>query len=401
MPHFPLPSNEDERLVALKSYNIFDTGEEQDYDALTSLASAICQIPIALITFIDENRQWFKSHHGTEHTENSRELSFCAHAIASTDDITIVEDAREDKRFVDNPMVTGPTKVTFYAGVPLVNDEGYALGTLCVIDQEVRSLSESQKTALKTLARQVVDKIELRRKVLTLEKSNQQLMNSNVLIQKFASMAAHDIKNPLSSILLTSQALKRRYEKSPDDKNVLLVDMNIEASKNLLQLVEEMLAYSKDPSLLLQKKQEFRVRNMLNKVLGMLTVPENVIITLPEDSQTMELSTIAFEQIFMNLLSNAIRYNDKDQGIIHIRFRSEQDHYHFEVEDNGIGIEPQHHEKIFESNFTLNTKDRNNKKGSGIGLSTVRDLILTLNGTISLRSTPGEGATFFLSFRKE
>jgi signal transduction histidine kinase len=396
----PFPENEAERLIALNSYNIFDTAEEKDFDAVASLASAICGVPIALITFIDEKRQWFKSHHGTEFTENLRELSFCTHVIASGDDIMIVPDANLEERFTDNPMVTGPTKVAFYAGVPLINEDGFALGTLCVIDQQAQTLSPGQEEALKTLGRQVVDKLELKRKVASLEKANQELMNSNVLIQKFASMAAHDIKNPLSSILLTSQALKIRHEKLQDEGCLRLVDLNITATKNLLELVEEMLAYSKNPSMLLGKKQTFDLNSLISKVISLLTIPENVEIILPEQKHKLSFSIIALEQVLINLISNAIRYTNKEKSVIKIRFEQDDDFYRMEIEDNGIGIAEQYHEKIFSNNFTLKITDRYNKKGSGIGLSTVKDLLNVLNGNIFIKSVPGEGTTFFIAIKK-
>ena len=396
----PLPENEADRLAALQSYNIFDTAEEKDFDQLTSLASAICGVPIALITFIDEKRQWFKSHWGTDITENLRALSFCTHAIASDDEIMIVSDARTDDRFADNPMVTGPTQVRFYAGVPLVNEDGYALGTLCVIDQQVQTLTPLQIEALKMLGKQVVDKLELKKKVLHLEKVNQELLNANVLIQKFASTAAHDIKNPLSSILLTSQALKIRHEKLQDEGCLRLVDLNITSTKNLIELVEEMLAYSKSPSLLLSKKQQFSLNRLINKVVSMLIVPANVDIILPEEEHSIYFSIVAFEQILLNLLSNAIRYTNKSQSIVIIRFEQDDDFYRLEIEDNGIGIAEQFHEKIFANNFTLKITDRYNEKGSGIGLSTVKNLLTVLNGSIYVKSVPGEGAAFFITIKK-
>lgn len=395
-----LRKDEDDRLAALQSYDIFDTGEEADFDALTSLASAICQIPIALITFIDDKRQWFKSHHGTDITENLRELSFCTHLINSGEDIMVVPDPIHDERFTNNPIVNGPAKIAFYAGVPLVNEDGYALGTLCVLDQETHTLSTQQIEALKTLAKQVVDKIELRRKVSTLEKTNQELLNSNVLIQKFASMAAHDIKNPLSTIMLTSQALKIRLEKLQDEGCQRLIDMNIASTKNLLGLVDEMLEYSKTPSLLIAKRQKVDLNSLLRKITDMLVVPENIDIILPKESSSIYISIIAFEQIMLNLISNAIRYNNKEQGYVKINFDQDEAFYRFEIEDNGIGIAEQYHEKIFGNNFTLKTTDRYNKKGSGIGLSTVKDLLSVLNGNISVRSTPGEGTTFFVMLKK-
>ena len=400
MPLFPLPANEEDRLAALKSYNVLDTAEETDFDELTSLASAICQTPVALITLIDNERQWFKSHKGTAITETPRELSFCAHAIASFDDIMVVSDATQDKRFADNILVTGETNVVFYAGVPLINEDGFALGTLCVIDHYKKILTSEQTMALKILAKQVVAKLELKKKISFLERANQDLRDANVFIQKFASMAAHDIKNPVSSILLTSQALKIRLQKLEDEGCTRLVDLNIASTKNLLVLLEEMLAYSRSPSLLLARKQQTGLNALLKKVMTLVNIPGNFTVQLPEENHQVNLSVVALEQIFINLISNAVRYNDKENGIIQIRFDHDDNYYRFEVEDNGIGIAEQYHEKIFNNNFTLKITDRYNNKGTGIGLSTVKELIKALKGTIYVKSAPGEGATFFITISK-
>ena len=176
MPDYPIPVNEEGRLKALASYNVFNTAKEKDFDALTALASAICDVPISLITFIDGERQVFKSHHGTDITETPRSIAFCAHTLVANN-VMIVPDAALDTRFNENPLVTGPTQVSFYTGVPLINEDGYALGTLCVIDQKARKLSDMQIQALETLAGQLMDKLELRRKTRLLEQREQRFRN--------------------------------------------------------------------------------------------------------------------------------------------------------------------------------------------------------------------------------
>jgi len=400
MSNSTLDLHELQRQNALESYHIFDTESEKEFDELASLASTICNVPIALITFIDADRQAFKSHHGTDMTENRRELSFCTHAIASSDEIMIVDDARLDARFSDNPVVTGPAHITFYAGVPLINEDGYALGTICVFDQKANSISQNQISALKTLAKQVIDKLELRRKVRQLEKTNQDLLNSNVLIQKFASMAAHDIKNPLSNILLSSQALKMRHEKQQYEGCLKLIDLSISSTHGLLDLVNEMLEYSKSPTSLLANKQRFSLNSLIKKIKDMLLIPKGIRIKFPDDRYEMYTSLIAVDQIILNLLNNAIRYNDKEEGLVEIRFKQDDTQYRFEVEDNGIGIAEEHFEKIFASNFTLGHTDRTNTKGTGIGLSIVKDLVTALDGTITIKSAVGVGTTFFVSLKK-
>ncbi len=390
----------EQRLAVLESYNILDTGEEKDFDDLTALASAICQTPIALISLIDDKRQWFKSRVGIAEKETPIELSICANAIVSDLDIVIVEDATRDERLSENPLVTGEARMTFYAGVPLINEDGFALGSLCVIDQQQKQLTDIQTDALKIIAKQVVDKLELRKKAIALEKIHQELIDSNLLVQKFATMAAHDIKNPMSSILLTAQALKIRLQKLEDKSYERLIDLNITATKYLMVLLDDMLAYSKSPSLLLSKKQSINLQDLLSTVVSMISVPDNFEILLPDENYLLTIPTVAFEQIFINLLTNAIRYNDKEQGIIKIRFSHDEAYFYFEVEDNGIGIDKEYHEKIFNNNFTLKIRDRFDKKGSGIGLSTVRELVKALKGTISVQSIPGRRTIFYIAISK-
>ena len=161
----PLPERESERLAALRQYRILDTPPERALDDITGLAAHICRAPTALITFVDADRQWFKSRYGWADPESSREISFCAHAIVSADGgELVVPDASQDARFRDNPFVTAnPPLVCFYAGVPLLSPDGHALGTLCVIDREPRVISAGDMDALRALRRLVVDILEFRR----------------------------------------------------------------------------------------------------------------------------------------------------------------------------------------------------------------------------------------------
>jgi signal transduction histidine kinase len=353
-----------------------------------------------LITFIDEKRQYFKSHLGTDFTENARERSFCTHAIASSEEIMVVKDARLDERFANNPMVTGPTKLVFYAGVPLINEDGFALGTICVLDQKSHHLTDPQLQALKSLAKQVVDKIELKRKVTHLEHKNDELAKANILIQKFASMAAHDIKNPLSSILLTSQLLSKSALTNKDERAVKLLEMNIASSKALLLLVDDMLEYSRSPELLFARKQKVTVSELFERIKKLSVIPENFQVEFSSNLVEIHFPSIAVEQILLNLLSNAIRYNNKATGIVNIEIAEDALHYILKVEDNGKGIAAEYHEKIFNANFTLQDKDRSGTPSNGIGLSTVKNLVDSLKGNIKLNSLIDKGCTFILNLPK-
>ena len=157
----PLPSNEQERLAALRKYDILDTEPEAAFEAMVHLASYICQTPIAAISLVDEQRQWFKAIAGLDARETSRNVAFCAHAILQ-DETMVVHDAKADERFCDNPLVTSSPDIRFYAGVPLVTAQGQHLGTLCVIDRVPRVLSVEQLEAIKVLASNVMAHLDLR-----------------------------------------------------------------------------------------------------------------------------------------------------------------------------------------------------------------------------------------------
>lgn len=211
---------EQKRLAALRSYHILDTAEEKDYDDLTELASAICDTPIALISFVDKDRQWFKSHYGLEANQTERCHSFCSYAIQNPENLMQVEDARHDRRFQDNPLVTGSPDIRFYAGMPLLDEEGHALGSICVIDHRPRLLNAVQQKALRTLAQQVIDKLSLRKNNVDLLKANQQLVQAKFNLQIAISAAKLGIWhiNARTREFLPSERLKELYGFYPDEE---------------------------------------------------------------------------------------------------------------------------------------------------------------------------------------
>ena len=182
MKRSPFDIRETERLEALNSYHILDTLSEEDYDRLTQLASLICETPISLVTFLDEKRQWFKSNTGLGIQETPREYAFCQHAIQTPDTFFEIEDATKDERFVNNPLVTGDPNIRFYAGYPLVDDNGFALGTLCVFDTKPRQLTDNQHKALQLLSEEVMSLIQEKRLKEKLENFQKLFKFSNDLI---------------------------------------------------------------------------------------------------------------------------------------------------------------------------------------------------------------------------
>lgn len=166
-----LPENEEARLAAVAAFRALDADSAGEYDDFTKIASCIAQVPIALITLIDRETQIFKSRVGISEEQNSRDVSFCAHAILNPHSTLTVEDATQDIRFADNPLVKDDLRIRFYCGVPLVTEDNFALGTLCVIDKFPRILTKDQEEALQALARRVINRLEIHKTFHDLERA--------------------------------------------------------------------------------------------------------------------------------------------------------------------------------------------------------------------------------------
>ena len=225
----PIPMNEAARLQELLDFDILDTLPEQAYDDITFLASRICDAPVALVSLIDGEREWFKSRLGLEVTETSRDLAFGAHAILEPTELFVVSDALEDERFAENPLVTNGPSVRFYAGAPLVTSAGNALGTLCVIDTKPRQLADEQARSLEALSRQVMAQLELRRRGAQLDMKtaeyhvySNQLMDYQRKLEDSLSTVGHLSKTDPLTGLNNRRGLIERLEE--EQKAGLLTD---------------------------------------------------------------------------------------------------------------------------------------------------------------------------------
>ncbi|MGV3696329.1 sensor histidine kinase [Flavobacterium sp.] len=393
-----LPLNEARRLRILEEYQILDTESEADFDEITKLASEICESEISQITLIDADRQWFKSSHGLASQQTPRAYSICAHAIHNNE-LFVVEDARKDQRFHDSPLVTGDPNIVFYAGVPLINKEGYALGTLCVIDSKTKKLNPFQEKALKTLSHQVLKLMELRKLNYKLKVKNDILKESYSELERFAQVVSHDIKSPLNNILGLAEMLKDEHCQVTNTEANLYIDLIKESSEKLKDYIDATLRAYKNGTLISDEKEFFYLNTVLKGCSQMLNPMGEYEINLPENYEIFNYKTL-FEQIFLNLISNAIKYNDKPKVVIDISVLTEEDYYTVVVKDNGIGIAEDQLENIFGMFVILDKVDRFNSKGTGIGLSTVKSLVERSDGSITVKSTLGVGTKFIFKFRK-
>ena len=391
---------EKERLAALDSYSILDTLPEEDYDNITAIAAEICGTPISAVSLLDKERQWFKSHHGLDATETPKEFAFCAHAINEDEDIFIVQDARTDERFHDNPLVVGGPKVIFYAGVPIETEEGLPLGTLCVIDHKPKLLSQGQMNSLKALSVQVMNLLHLRKSNMMLEKSVEDLKEKNEELERFAYIAAHDLKSPLNTINTTAELFTECYASKFDEEGKKMLEFIQKASIKLTGLIDGLLSYSKSDSVLKEGGSNIDLRILRNDISGLFSYDNSLVLEVSSKLKSIDSNKAAIHQILINLVSNAIKYNDKDQVEIQIEICENDDFYEFSVQDNGPGIAMEEQGKVFQIFKVLTPKDRFGQPGNGIGLATVKKIIEKMGGTIKLESAKGKGCQFNFSLKK-
>ncbi|MBM9590787.1 response regulator [Leptospira sp. 201903075] len=395
----PEPENETARLSALKALEILDTPEEEMFDEITRLASMICNVPISLVSLIDETRQWFKSHHGLTARETPRSLAFCSHAILG-DDLFVVPNAKEDIRFKNNPLVDEAPNVIFYAGIPLALDDQIKLGTLCVIDNKPRELNAEQLQMLRLLGKQTIRLLQMRKAAERLEIEKLSAERATAAKRDFIAAISHDIRNPLNSLLGMSEMI-RETELNPTI--ISYVDHIRNAGEVILHLVNDTIELSRlEENASVLKNEWFDLHQCLHildsfftqetkrkKIEFKLNNEVNKNIFLHSDKRKIE-------KVFWNLTANAVKFTNKgsvncsvyletkanDEGILHI-----------EVSDTGPGISPEVKDRLFQK-YNQFVPEGCGISGSGLGLSIVKLSLEEMSGEVEVESKLGEGSLF-------
>jgi len=381
----PIPNNEQKRLQDLFETELLDTPKESEFDDIVKLASQICNMPISLITLVDSNRQWFKAKVGLDSDETSREVSFCGHAILQ-DQLFEVQDALNDDRFFDNPLVIEDPSIRFYAGYPLITNTGNRLGTLCVIDRIPRKLTDEQIFALKVLSGNVIKIAELRQK-------NKHLSHMAETHKKMTSILAHDVRSPMVSIkgIIDYKKAGLFGEEEAEE----MMDIALEQLSNTLQMVDDVVDWGQSQLKYYDVQKEIvNLREVVNTIFGYealkARIKNNELLNHVDDMQLLtDKNAITF--IIRNLVSNANKFTEN--GEIRVSAVKTPNHIDIYIEDTGAGMAEEISSKLF-TNATVSATGTKNEKGNGLGLLLVNEYINKLNGAISVESAIGAGTRF-------
>ncbi len=405
------------RVKALESYHIMDTLPEQEFDNITKIAQEICHTSMSLLSFIDADRQWFKSTRGIEVQEVPREKSACSETLQPPYRIRVIDDVRTDARFKDS-LVKFPEGVVFYASVPLVNEQGFALGTLCIMDTVARSLTQAQEKTLYALSTQVVNLLELRKKKNELESKQNALRSSNHELElakerleialkdksEFLSMMSHEIRTPLHAILGNINLL---LEESPRADQEIPLNVLKFTGETLLSIINDILDYSK---LEAQKVEVERISFHLSDLISNIVeinwhrAKERGNVIKVELDPTIPTYLIGdptrLVQVINNLVSNAVKFTKK--GEISIRciaqnIEQQKVNVQFEVADTGIGIAPESLDMIFDEFAQASALTTRQFGGTGLGLAIIKKILALFGSEIKVESTLNVGSKFYFT----
>jgi len=392
----PLPANEKERLEALLRYDILDTAFEKAYDDLVSLAANICEVPIALISLVDPDRQWFKAVVGVDARQTPRDIAFCAHAILQKEPL-IVNDATKDVRFADNPLVASDPNIRFYAGVPLVTPDNFALGTLCTIDRVPRELSEHQIDALKTLANQVMTQLELRRTFSALQQSANQLRRSNASKDKFIALLTRDLRTPFTNVIGFAQLLGSGYE-TLDREQIGAFSKEIQsAAQSTSNLLDSLLQWSKvesgnidfNPQALSLDDIVSDAVNSVGKAAGSKHI-EIIVSNIPDTKVMADRHMVHF--LVHNLLRNAVKFSHENAKV-RLDVERQGDHVSVSVSDTGVGMSPEQISRLFSIETARTTEGTAGESGSGLDLLVGQKYAESHGSRLNVKSAVGKGTS--------
>lgn len=385
-----IPKNDKERLKKLHGYEILDTPSEDAFDKIAKLAAQIFDTPSAFVTFVDQDRVFFKANISTlEGSEVLRQDSLCSLAILE-EQITVFNDTHQVPDLLESPHVSCEGGIRFYAGAPLRTTEGYRLGTICVTDALPRQASQKQLEMLETLSSVVIDELEHRLAARKAIRAQTDLMN----------MAVHDLKNPAANISLLADIMMKKAEDNGfiHEMSAKIKDC-VEDMTNKLSSLLELSQMEEDGFLL--NKEEADISGILWSVKNnfeLLAQQKNQNIQLEQSEPIIaRVDKTRVQEIFENLLSNAVKYSFPDSEIILAIEKTEKEAI-VEFRDQGQGLTEEDKEKLFRKFARLSAIPTGKERSNGLGLSIVKSLVELHNGRVWANSEgKNKGSSFFVA----
>ncbi|MDB5547855.1 MAG: histidine kinase [Tardiphaga sp.] len=376
-----LAPNEPERLEALRSYGILDTAIEPAFDDITRIASFVCQTPVALVSLVDEGRQWFKSARGFGERETPIDQSICGHALLEQNFLEI-PDTLADARTINNPLVTGPEKLRFYAGALLRTPDGLPLGTICVLDNKPRQLTQEQRDILSALARQVMSQMELRRALAISDR-----LQRNV--SRLMAVAGHDLKQPLQVMVMAIDRVRGKLTDTRDQERLgHAIDAGMRIAEELDQLAEMSALQTGDG---MPRPTVFPIADLFRSIANTWQIHADAkgvrLVVSPCRARIVSDPTM-LRAIIGNLVGNAIKYTERGRVLVGCRRKGNT--LSIEILDTGRGIEADQQSAIFNAFHQIDP----GSEGLGLGLSIVRRTAEALGHKVELKSTFGSGTHF-------
>jgi signal transduction histidine kinase len=401
MYNVPIPDNEQARLDDLHGLQILDSEQEAQFNEIVELASRICKTPMSLITLVDENRQWVKARVGLDLVESKRNDAFCAHTILG-DGLFEVPNALEDERFVDNTFVVNETNIRFYAGIPLVSENGYNLGAICVLDTVPRKLTEDQIFALDVLSRQIIKLFDLRLRNLQIEAQHSIMENQKNHLQelseiqnKIISIVAHDVRSPVASLRNVIN-LKKQDDISAEEMNEFM-EMLSKQLDGTMSLLSNLVEWG---GILIKKSaakwNEIDLFSLVSNICKDLEVAalvkQNKLVNEVPVGTKVWADENMLKFIIRNIMSNAIKFTEN--GTVSIACAGEKTRTRIFIKDTGIGMNEEIRSNLFKANRSSSRKGTKKEEGSGLGLILSKEFAENLGSEIRVESEVGKGSSF-------
>ena len=394
-----IPSDDQRRLRELHRYEVLDTSYEAEFNDVAQLAATICKTPIALISLIDAKRQWFKAKVGIELNEFPRDISFCGHTIIADTEVFEITDTSEDERFLDNPLVIGEPFIRYYAGVPLINQNGYKMGTISVLDTKPGEINAEQIFTLQTLARQVVKLLDQNLMNKQLESQRIKLQQQMELQNRILSIIAHDVRNPIGAVKSIIELNARKILSQQDSSELMnMAGKQIDGTVELLNNLVDWGSMQMKGKGFETEKVHVRtlVSNMFKSFEVMSSLKSNIMVNLVDEDLFIRSDINAIRFILRNLISNANKFTM--EGVITVYAHKEDKKVMVSVSDTGVGMTAEMQAKLFDGEHYQSTSGTGNEKGSGLGLILTKDFIEMLGGTITVESHQDKGTSVIMHF---